>query len=71
MNLSKQKGYTLVELVFVLALFALLTLGAIGWVLNIIKLVELANQDSGITVMMIARAAGTIVAPLGAVLGYL
>lgn len=40
--------------------------GLFGWVMNIIKLVPM----DGTTGMMILRAVGIFVAPLGVVLGY-
>ncbi|QRF55756.1 hypothetical protein [Variovorax paradoxus] len=41
--------------------------GAVGWVLNIVKL---APMD-GATGMLVLRGFGIVLAPLGAVLGYL
>lgn len=41
----------------------------VGWVMNIVKFV--VELDGGVTAMFIARIVGVIVAPLGAVLGYL
>ena len=43
--------------------------GSIGWIWNIVKI---AGSDFGqITGMLILRCVGVIVAPLGAVIGYL
>jgi hypothetical protein len=42
---------------------------AIGWVWNIVKLVQIL--DLSVTGMLVARAIGVFVAPLGAILGYL
>ena len=43
--------------------------GAWGWISNIIKL---ASMDfGGVTGMLVLRAIGVFVAPLGAVLGFL
>jgi hypothetical protein len=65
MTMKKQLGYTIVEIVFVLiALF-----GAIGWVWNIFKLVGM-NLDP-ITGMLIVRAIGIFVFPVGMVVGYI
>lgn len=63
--MKKQLGFTVVELV--VALVALLGFG--GWIANIVKLVG-SNFDP-ITGMVVARAIGIFVAPLGAVLGFL
>jgi hypothetical protein len=52
------------QLVFVLAV---LGFGAFGWVMNIVALIN----DDMVTGMLIARAAGIFIAPLGAILGYL
>lgn len=52
----------------VLALYIIAIIaGGYGWVMNIITL---ANMDSILTGMGALRAVGVIVAPLGAVLGY-
>jgi hypothetical protein len=42
--------------------------GIVGWILNIVKLAEMCCEVSG---MLLLRAAGILVAPLGAVLGWL
>jgi hypothetical protein len=65
---SLQRGWTLIEgaSVFVLVLI----LGGVGgWIANIVKLV---GMDFGaITGMLIVRAIGIVVPPLGAVMGFL
>ena len=43
--------------------------GFYGWVMNIIKMVELADQV--VTGMFILRLIGILIAPLGAILGYI
>lgn len=63
--MKKQQGFTVVELV--VAIVALLGIG--GWIANIVKLVW-SNFDP-LTGMVVARAIGIFVAPLGAVLGFL
>lgn len=63
--MQKQCGFTLAEL---LAL-VVAALGIGGWIANIVKLVG-SNFDP-ITGMVVARAIGIFVAPLGAVLGFL
>lgn len=57
-------GMTLSQAAFVLLVAVA---GFIGWVLNIITLAT-AELTTG---MLVLRAAGIIVAPLGAVLGYI
>ena len=55
------------QLALVLLIVALV--GAWGWISNIIKL---ASMDfGGVTWMLVLRAIGVFVAPLGAVLGFL
>lgn len=64
---TKQQGYTAVGLIYLIILIA----GLVGWIWNIIKLVHLVMADGAVTAMFIMRALGTVVAPLGAILGYL
>lgn len=47
---------------------AVILLLGVGWVLNIINLVGMSFDP--LTGLAVARAVGIIVAPLGAVLGY-
>ena len=55
------------QLALVFLIIALV--GAWGWISNIIKL---ASMDfGGVTGMLVLRAIGVFVAPLGAVLGFL
>ena len=61
----KQKGYTLPGLLFALILLA----GTVGWVLNIVKLA--GSTFDPITGILVLRAIGVFVAPLGAVLGFI
>ena len=63
--MNKQRGFTIIEVIF--SLVAVLGFG--GWVANIVKLVGM--DFAAITGMLIVRAIGIIVAPLGAVVGYL
>ena len=62
---NSQRGFTLFELVLVVLVLA----GVGGWVANIVKLIGM--DLGGITGMLIARAVGIFVPPLGAVLGFL
>lgn len=64
--MNKQRGNAAVVGLFGIAI-GLLGIG--GWIANIVKLVG-SNFDP-ITGMVIARAIGIFVAPLGAVLGFL
>lgn len=61
-----QRGATLTALLIWLVI-AVAAVG--GWIANIVKLIGM-NLDV-ISGMLIARAIGVFVAPLGAVLGYL
>lgn len=61
----RQLWVTLIELVIVL----LFVVGGYGWIYNIIKLIGIV--DGGITGMLIARAIGVFVAPLGVILGFI
>lgn len=54
-------GATVTYLIVIIAL-------AIGWIMNIIEIVT--TLSGPITGMLIARLVGTIVFPLGGVLGY-
>lgn len=63
--MKNQKGYTITELLF--SIVALL--GAIGWIINIAKLVSAISEP--ITLMLILRVVGIIIFPLGMILGYL
>lgn len=60
-----QRGFTAFELFIVV-----LVLGGVGgWVANIVKL---ADMDFGaITGMLVIRAVGIFVAPLGSVMGFI
>jgi prepilin-type N-terminal cleavage/methylation domain-containing protein len=61
---SLQRGFTAVEMTVVL----LVVVGLGGWIANIVKLV---GMDFGsISGMLVVRAIGIFVAPLGAVMGF-
>ena len=64
-HMKKQLGFTIVKLLIVVVG----VLGFGGWIANIVKLIG-SNFDP-LTGMVIARAIGVFVAPLGAVLGFL
>ena len=61
----KQKGFAN----FSLFMLAIVLLGAVGWVWNIVKII--GTGFDVFTGMLIARCIGVFIAPLGAVLGYL
>lgn len=62
-----QEGFTASEL-FIVVWLLIAAAGFVGWVLNI---VDLAHMDfAHITGMLVIRAIGIVVAPLGAVMGY-
>ena len=63
--MKKQLGFTIVKLLIVVVG----VLGFGGWIANIVKLIG-SNFDP-LTGMVIARAIGVFIAPLGAVLGFL
>ena len=64
----KQSGYTAVELIVGVFIFIIVPAAIWGWVLNIAKLVGM-NLDP-ITGLLIVRAIGIFVPPVGAVVGY-
>lgn len=51
-----------------LAWLALCAAGIVGWVMNIVKLVQML--DGSVTALFIARIVGVFAAPLGAILGF-
>ena len=61
----KQAGFTAFEALVGL----LLVLGVGGWIANIVKLVSMPLDS--ITGLLIVRAVGIFVAPLGSVLGFI
>lgn len=68
MKIKKQGGFTASE---TLSVFfgIILILGMIGWIMNIITIFStMANPISGV---FIVRIVGIIVAPLGAIMGWL
>lgn len=46
-----------------------LVAGAIGWIMNVVALVKMLG-DPTVTPMFLARIAGVVIVPLGAVLGW-
>lgn len=52
----------------ILAYLAVLLMLVIGWVANIVKILETFGGE--LTGMLITRLVGTVVFPLGGVLGY-
>ena len=63
--MKHQKGYTAYGLVFVIVWLTAI----VGWVMNVVKIVGQISDP--ITGMFIFRCVGVLVAPLGAVLGFL
>lgn len=53
----------------VLSILAVVLIGVIGWVANVVKLVGIAQATDPNYVMAALRAIGIFVAPLGAILG--
>lgn len=64
-NCNEVTDKLITTFLFVLALGVMLAAGT-GWVLNIVKLAPM----EGATGMLVLRAVGIVLAPLGAVLGY-
>lgn len=56
------------DLIVLLASLLLVVASIYGWIANIVKLVDVG--DGQITGMVLARVAGIVVPPVGAVLGY-
>lgn len=52
-----------------LLMIAVVLVGSVGWVLNIVKLVQ--SDFAVITGMFVVRCIGVFIAPLGSVLGFL
>ena len=48
-----------------------LILGIIGWILNIVDIINKASDNSEITTTFIIQCIGIFIAPLGAVLGWI
>lgn len=63
-----QRGYTAIELATLMMILAVIA-GFGGWIANIVKFV---GMDFGaVTGMLVIRAIGIVLAPLGAVLGFI
>ena len=63
--MKNQLGYASVQLIFIVVWLAAIG----GWITNIVKIVGTLSDP--ITGMFIFRCVGIVVAPLGAVLGYI
>ena len=50
--------------------FVLVVTILIGWVLNIINIVNALQAGTEVTATFIAQLVGVVIAPLGAILGY-
>ena len=61
---NNQQGHAVIALVFILLWVAAI----IGWVFNILEIVNTVNLP--INGMFILRCVGIVIAPLGAILGY-
>jgi hypothetical protein len=64
---SLQRGFTAMELLAV-GWFVLIVAGIGGWIANVVKLVGM--DFSAITGMLVVRAIGIVIPPLGAVMGF-
>lgn len=63
--MNNQRGFTLPQLLFLL----IVLFGVGGWIANIVKLIGM-NLDP-ITGMLIVRAVGIVLLPVGAVVGFI
>jgi hypothetical protein len=66
--MKAQKGFTINELLGVLFFVGIALGGAIGWVWNILKLMDMTFDP--ITGLAIVRIVGIFIPPLGAIAGY-
>ena len=66
-NSSKRSSFTLIGLSIVL----LCTAFVIGYVLNIVNIVNNLSTNDEVTNMLIFQCIGIIIVPLGSVLGWL
>jgi hypothetical protein len=66
--MRKQLGFTINELLGVLFFVGIALGGAVGWVWNILKLMDLTFDP--ITGLAIVRIVGIFIPPLGAIAGY-
>lgn len=62
-NLFRTAGFVALAIYLVV-----LVLGLIGWVMNLFKIIPLL--DNGLGAWLVARIAGLVVVPLGALLGW-
>ena len=72
--MSKVSGDLIGALISIVALFvwvALLVLGVVGYVLNLITLYHAAVIGGPITLIIVLRAVGIVVPFVGSVLGFL
>lgn len=67
--MSKQLGYTLTELLMALFLLVGAVGGGIGYVWNILKLIDMGLDP--LTGLLIVRAVGIFVPPVGMIAGYI
>lgn len=67
-SFNRYRGSEMALAAFGFTYIAVLVLGLIGWVINIVKIIGAANDP--LTGWFIARVIGVIVAPVGAILGF-
>jgi integral membrane sensor domain MASE1 len=72
MRKKKESGATAFFGIFgLITVVALLIAAVMGWVLNVIKIVESASAENlEISTLFIVRCVGVIAAPLGAIVGW-
>ncbi len=66
MNINKQRGYALYELVLVI----IYILAAVGYIMNLVKILSGGIPDP-MSIEMIVRVAGLIIAPIGIIMGFI
>lgn len=65
--MKKMKGFTIIELTVLLAL----VVSVFGWISNIVRITTGWIGFDDITITMILRLIGVVMAPLGIVMGFI
>lgn len=53
------------------AWFGLIVAGIIGWIMNVVQVITIASEQGVVSTMFVLKCIGVLVAPLGAVLGWI
>jgi hypothetical protein len=67
-NMKKQLGNTAVAIFTVLLFCSIALAAAVGWVWNILKLIEMTFDP--LTGLLVVRVIGIFIVPLGCIVGY-